>query len=100
MDTRFAKGQAADLAAALIGLGGPILVAWRRQEIGAIIGGLGTVDPTPPASWPSDRFDVVYVLTHNGSGWAFSQVPQMLLAGDSPMPIASARRRRWLAWVR
>ena len=87
VDTRFAKGQTADLAAALAGVRGPVLVAWQCEEIAAIIAHLGTVDPTPPASWPGDRFDVVYVLTRNSNGWIFTQVPQMLLAGDSPTPI-------------
>jgi hypothetical protein len=68
---------------------GPVLVAaCRGEDITAIIGGLGTVDPAPPASLPYERFDLVYVLTRNGGGWSFTQVAQMLLAGDAPAPIA------------
>jgi hypothetical protein len=30
---------------------------------------------------------VIWVLTGTGTGWKFSQVPQMLLAGDRPTTI-------------
>jgi hypothetical protein len=64
-------------------------VSWEHEHIPAIIARLGQVTPRPPGSWPGDRFDIVYVFTRtaSGSGWDFSQVPQMLLAGDSPDPI-------------
>jgi hypothetical protein len=88
VDTRFAREQTADLAAAVLSARGPVLVAWRGEDIIAIIGGLGTVDPAPPASLPYERYDLVYVLTRNGGRWSFTQVAQMLLAGDSPAPIA------------
>jgi hypothetical protein len=87
VDTRFAQGQEADLVAALQDAPGPFLVSWKCERIGAIITNLGHVDPTPPESWPADCFDMLYVFSRNGSGWAFTQVPQMLLAGDSPTPI-------------
>ena len=85
-DTRYAKGQEAELVSALQDAPGPVLVAWEYDHIGAIIAHLGPVDPTPPA-WPSDCFDMVYVFSRNGNGWIFAQIPQMLLAGDSPTPI-------------
>ncbi|MDF2259566.1 hypothetical protein [Streptantibioticus ferralitis] len=87
IDLRFAKGQEAALAAALRTASGPTLVSWEHQNISAIIAHLGPVAPEPPASWPGSRFDVVYVFNRDGDGWAFSQVPQLLLAGDSPDPI-------------
>jgi hypothetical protein len=40
-----------------------------------------------PHKWPDDRFDIVWVLDEAGTDWAFSQIPQMLLSGDSPKPI-------------
>lgn len=44
---------------------------------------LGTVHPTPPKMWPEDRFDVVWVFTRRKDhSWTFTQVPQLLLAGD------------------
>jgi hypothetical protein len=80
----FAKGQEAELAAALRAGSGPRLVAWEHESIPAIISHLGPVTPEPPTAWPSDRFDLVWVFARDGDGWRFSQVPQLLLAGDSP----------------
>jgi hypothetical protein len=88
VDVRFAKGQEADLVAALAGARGPVLIGWQHESIGAIIEHLGAVTPTPPQDWPGGRFDMVYVFTRNGDGWNFAQVPQVLLAGDSTKPIA------------
>jgi hypothetical protein len=33
---------------------------------------------------------MIWVFTRKGGGWAFTQVPQLLLAGDSPDPIAAS----------
>ncbi|WP_327065283.1 hypothetical protein [Kitasatospora sp. NBC_01302] len=88
LDTRYAKGDEAGLAAALLATSGPQLVAWEHESIAAILAGLGTITPAPPTDWPDNRFDVVWVLTADGTGWRFTQVPQMLLAGDSPHPIS------------
>ena len=39
--------------------------------------------PAPPTKWPHDRFDIVWVFTRQHDGtWKFTQVPQLLLAGD------------------
>ncbi|MEU7146040.1 histidine phosphatase family protein [Nocardia sp. NPDC046473] len=87
VDTRFTKGQEAELVAALPGTRGPVLISWQHESIGAIVEHLGAVDPAPPKSWPGERFDMVYVFTRRGDGWGFTQVPEILLAGDSPTPI-------------
>ncbi|MBC3839648.1 hypothetical protein GXW82_03635 [Streptacidiphilus sp. 4-A2] len=86
-DTRFAKGQEAQLAAALLDASGDVLVAWEHESIPAIVSHLGPVTPTPPDSWPDARFDMVWVFARNAGGWSFTQVPQMLLAGDLSTPI-------------
>ncbi|MGB3481008.1 MAG: hypothetical protein WBB07_02170 [Mycobacterium sp.] len=86
VDRRFGAEQLAEVAATLSGLRGPTLVAWKHESIAAIISHLGPVEPTPPPVWPERRFDMVYVLIRNGTGWRFTQVPQMLLAGDQAAP--------------
>ena len=87
-DTSYAKGQEAQLATALLAATGTVLVAWEHESIPAIISRLGPVTPAPPASWPDDRFDVVWILTRHGDGWTFSQAPQLLLDGDLSTTIA------------
>ena len=62
---------------------GSPLVAWPHQAIPAIAQQLGRVHPRPPTTWPNDRYDVVWVFTCQQNGtWKFTQVPQLLLAGD------------------
>ena len=87
INTRYGKGSEADVAAELAARSGTTLVAWEHEAIPAIVAGLGKVDPTPPGKWPDERFDMVWVFSATGSGWRFQQVPQLLLAGDSPNPI-------------
>lgn len=77
-----ALGTAVKAAAA----NGPVLVAWQHQQIPCLI---ASVAGTPLApQWPGDRFDLVWVLdSKDGTNWTFSQVPQMLIAGDSETPV-------------
>ena len=82
VNTRFGKGQEIDLAAALMSGHGAALVAWQHEEIPTIIAHLGSITPLPPPQWSADRFDVVWVFARTSVGWTFSQVPQLLLAGD------------------
>ncbi|MEV5505340.1 hypothetical protein [Streptomyces orinoci] len=72
----------AKLARELAARKGATLVSWEHHRISDIVHGLGQVRPAPPAKWPDDRFDLVWVFTREGSGWRFAQVPQLLLAGD------------------
>jgi hypothetical protein len=32
---------------------------------------------------------MIWTFTRDGDGWRFEQVPQLLLAGDQPEPIAA-----------
>jgi hypothetical protein len=82
VDSPFTERQTEGLSGTLKDRRGVILIAWRHEQIATIISGLGAVNPAPPA-WPKNRYDMVYVLTRNSSGWNFTQVPQMLLAGDA-----------------
>lgn len=66
---------------------GKVLVAWEHQLIPAMVALLPNA-PSVPQYWPGDRFDIVWVLDRAGDGWSFSQIPQLLLAGDSASPIS------------
>lgn len=82
--TKYSREDVKPLAAELRAKGGVSLIAWESDALPTIPAALGPVNPKPPAVWPNDRFDVIWVLTANGNGWTFSQIPQMLLAGDRP----------------
>lgn len=75
--------ETAQLARILAATKGSPLAAWQHQDIPSIAQHLGKVHPTPPKKWPGDRFDIVWVFTriHDGT-WDFTQVLQLLLAGD------------------
>jgi hypothetical protein len=85
---RYAVGDEAALANELRARPGATLVSWKHESLHRIIEHLGEVSPAPPEHWPSDRFDVVWTFTRHGNGWRFAQVPQFLLPGDLPYPIA------------
>lgn len=84
-NTSFAKGQETELIRQAASQPGPTLISWQHGEIPAIAAAFGTVTPTPPASWPDDRFDMVWTFTATDHGWAFAQVPEMVLPGDNPI---------------
>jgi hypothetical protein len=85
---RFAAGEEAQLAQDLADRPGATVVSWHHNSIHKIVKHLGEVTPAPPRRWPHDRYDVVWKLTRVGQGWRFEQVPQMLMPGDQPEPIA------------
>ena len=76
----------AHLASEIAPLSGATLVCWEHVALPRIVEGLGVVHPSPPTSWPGNRFDLVWVFARRGSEWEFTQIPQLLLAGDSPDP--------------
>jgi hypothetical protein len=83
IDLSFVKGQEAEVAVAAAASDGVALVAWQHEAIHAIARALQGVFGTIPSTWPGDRFDVVWIFDlQPAGGYAFSQVPQMLLAGD------------------
>jgi hypothetical protein len=88
LDLRFAKGDEADLAKAAVAAAAPVLIAWEHEDIPDIVNSIVGNSKTCPQKWPGSRFDLVWVLDRQGQGWSFSQVPQLLLAGDSKSPIA------------
>ena len=107
-DTDFASMVSSVLALPISS--GTVLIAWQHQDI--LLKPVSTKNPNPdsivnellkqtntpltslniPANpWPQDRYDMVFVFDRpSGTGpfTAFTQVPQMLLAGDIPTPIS------------
>lgn len=88
----FDKGDEEDMANSAMSCKGVVLICWQHESIPAIAASL-PVDPKTPApkDWPVDpqgqsRFDVVWVfdLKQKSGKYSFSQIPQCLLAGDSP----------------
>lgn len=86
IDERFGKGHEAAMMADLLRRDGVVLIAWEHEHIPALVAAM----PSPPAipqRWPDDRFDLVWVFDADGNGgWRFTQVPQLLLAGDVAAP--------------
>jgi hypothetical protein len=88
IDATYAVGQETQLAAAATSCDGVVLIGWEHKHIpliaNAILG-----NTSAPQNWPGDRFDMVWVFDLDaGSGaYRFSQVPELLLPGDSPEPI-------------
>ncbi|MFF4369432.1 hypothetical protein [Streptomyces sp. NPDC001594] len=88
VDQSFGLGQEAALAKAVTAQHGTTLIAWHHGHIPALVHALGAVRPAVPAKWPDGRFDEVWVFTRDGGTWRFSQVPQLVLAGDTAAPIS------------
>ena len=86
VDDRFSHEQADDAAAALLADDADALVVWHHGSLPGLLARFPLADPSAvPASWPDDRFDLIWSLTDDGSGrYAFAAIPQDLLAGDSP----------------
>jgi broad specificity phosphatase PhoE len=81
------KKLAGKLAAATSGV---TLICWEHKHLPAIAANIPTAPGTTiPGRWPGKRFDVVwcFALDSDTGHYQFSQVPQMLLAGDRDTPI-------------
>src|SRR5579862_1874641 len=92
----FGKGQEVELVEALLLQSLPTLVCWQHEHIPKIARNIAksrATDSPIPAEWPDERFDMVWVFSASqgaGIAWRFSQVPQLLLAGDLAMPFDSS----------
>ncbi|GAB4211101.1 MAG: hypothetical protein OHK0022_45290 [Roseiflexaceae bacterium] len=90
IDQRFAVGQEQQLAEAAMAHSVPVLISWEHKHIPLIANALLGNTTIAPQKWPGKRFDMVLVFTLVGGAYVFSQVPELLLAGDSSDPITSA----------
>lgn len=88
-----AKDDFAGMLADAMSTLGVVLVSWEHKVLAAsLASGLGpgiSIDGSVPSGWPDDRFDMVWVFEHVAhDSYRFTQVPQLVLAGDSSQPIA------------
>lgn len=75
------KEDVQGLAAAVMAASGVVLVSWEHKLIPAAVSALPNA-PATPTKWPSDRFDVVWILTARQDSWDFEQTPQRLMESD------------------
>jgi hypothetical protein len=87
LNTQFLKNDYPNMVNAALAANGVVLIAWEHQDIPSIANQILGNNTTVPQTWPGTRFDVVWVFDRQGGGWTFSQVPQLLLSGDSDQPI-------------
>ena len=90
-DTKYAEGDEQKFGEHLAGkTAGVDLVCWEHSHIpplaNAIVGKAN--ESEIPQKWPGDRFDVIWTFTAATSGgYTFTQLPQLLLYGDSDQVI-------------
>jgi len=84
------KEDVRDLAAAVMAASGVVLVSWEHKVLPSAVAALPQA-PATPQKWPSERFDVVWILTAKPGGWDFEQTPQMLMPADQDSPIPFSR---------
>ena len=85
-DAAFGPDHEAEAAAAILRRDGVGLVAWEHRRIADLVSAVTGGSAAAP-HWPSHRFDMVLVLDRDGARWRLTQVPQLLLAGDSADPL-------------
>ena len=89
IDSAFAVGQESQLAASVVNdHSGVVLICWEHHHIPTIASALPVVRGTDvPSAWPKHRFDVIWTFTlvpdAATTQYAFGQIPQLLLSGDS-----------------
>jgi broad specificity phosphatase PhoE len=78
------EGQERELVQKVIAAHGTALIAWKHNTMHVIANAILGNKTSAPQYWPLDRFDVVWVFDRRDGTWTFTQVPQLLLAGDRP----------------
>jgi hypothetical protein len=81
----FGKGDESRLAAAAKACDGVVVICWQHEHMSAVANAILGDMTTAPQQWLENRFDVTWVfdLDERTRGYAFTQHPQLLLAGDS-----------------
>lgn len=81
INSNFAKGQEADMVAAVTSRRGSVVVAWQHEaipKIAALIAGRGTYP-----KWSASCYDAIWLFTRHHDHYRFTIVPQRALGGDS-----------------
>jgi hypothetical protein len=91
----FVQGQEQQLADSLLSRhSGVVLICWEHKHIPVIASALPVVDGTViPRQWPGRRYDVIWAFTRVPDvpvRYAFTQIPQQLLAGDDQTVIPAS----------
>jgi hypothetical protein len=81
---RYTKGQEKKLVEFAKAQPGVVLICWEHSAIIDIANLLLGDNKSCPQKWPGNRFDIVWVFKVKRKGWKLTQVPQLLLPGDSP----------------
>jgi broad specificity phosphatase PhoE len=91
IDSTIHEGSEQDLVNKAEASNGVVLIAWHHGKI-PTIANLILQKTVVTDKWPEDRFDMVWVFGRSGPSapWSFSQVPQLLLQGDSSSPIPTS----------
>jgi hypothetical protein len=87
VNTEFGKGDEAAMVADATSHPGPTLICWQHGEIPAIADEFPNLSPTPPSTWPDDRYDMIWTFTKTPDGWSFAQIPEKAVPGDQTTPI-------------
>jgi hypothetical protein len=87
IETDFSHGEEAKLAKTILAQDEDTLVVWHHGMLPAIVAGFPVRNAADvPSVWPPDRFDLIWLLTRvdDAPTYEFSEVSQLLLAGDNP----------------
>lgn len=86
-DRSYFEGEEQALVKKALACDGPALIAWKHYGMHVIANAILGDETTAPQHWTYERYDLVWVFDRKGEHWAFSQIPQLLLNGDSAEPI-------------
>ncbi len=87
INTTWKKKDWSKMTEAALQAKGVVLICWQHDDIPNIANKILGQDVAP--KWPGDRFDMVWLFTYDATSkkYKFTQVPQLLLAGDSDKTI-------------
>jgi hypothetical protein len=77
-------GEEEALVQKALAASGAVLIAWKHNTMHVIANFILGNTTSAPQYWPFERVDLVWVFDRQGKTWSFTQVPQLLLAGDRP----------------